>query len=142
MSALRLGRVAWVVAAPLLLMGVREPGGLGTSSGGDTLTTSYQVSGVRVIQRVNLATDVVAVRLYLLGGTRQLTERTAGIEALFLRTSEYGTAQFPDEAARRAMARTGSIVSLEPEGDWTVVGFTGLARDLGQARRVFARRAA
>ena len=60
MSARRLGRVAWVVAAPLLLMGVREPGGLGTSSGGDTLTASYQVSGVRVIQRVNPATDVVA----------------------------------------------------------------------------------
>src|SRR5437667_8938105 len=80
MSARRLGRVAWVVAAPLLLMGVREPGGLGTSSGGDTLTASYQVSGVRVIQRVNPATDVVAVRLYLLGGTRQLTEQATGDE--------------------------------------------------------------
>src|SRR2546426_3868349 len=45
-------------------------------------TTLFRSSGVRVIQRVNPATDVVAVRLYLLGGTRQLTERTAGIEAL------------------------------------------------------------
>src|SRR2546430_17444635 len=105
-------------------MGVREPGGLGTSSGGDTLTTSYQVSGVRVIQRVNLATDVVAVRLYLLGGTRQLTERTAGIEALFLRAAAYGTAQFKDDEARRALDRTGCGVALDPDLDWTVFGFT------------------
>ena len=117
MSARRLGRVAWVVAAPLLLMGVREPGGLGTSSGGDTLTASYQVSGVRVIQRVNPATDVVAVRLYLLGGTRQLTERTAGIEALFLRAAAYGTAQFKDDEARRALDRTGCVVALDPDLD-------------------------
>jgi len=140
MSARRLGRVAWVVAAPLLLMGVREPGGLGTSSGGDTLTASYQVSGVRVIQRVNPATDVVAVRLYLLGGTRQLTERTAGIEALFLRAAAYGTAQFKDDEARRALDRTGCVVALDPDLDWTVFGFTGLAEDLDAAWRPFADR--
>jgi zinc protease len=83
---------------------------------------------------------VVAVRLYLLGGTRQLTERTAGIEALLLKASEYGTGQFPGEDARRTMARTGCVVSLDADVDWSVFGFTGLAQDLDAAWRVFADR--
>src|SRR3989454_4416971 len=36
---------------------------------------AYEVSGLRVIQRINRASAVVAVRLYLLGGTRQVTDR-------------------------------------------------------------------
>src|SRR3989454_471299 len=38
------------------------------------------------------------------------------------------------------MARTGCVVFLEPGVDWTVFGFTGLARDLDAAWRVFADR--
>jgi len=106
----------------------------------DTLTTSYEAAGVRVIQRVNRSTDVVAVHLYLLGGTRQLTEQTAGIEALLLRASEYGTGRYPGDEARRAMARTGSFVSLEADVDWTLFGFTGLARDFDAAWDVLADR--
>jgi len=114
---------------------------LGLSSGpADTLTTSYVASGIRVIQRSSPAHDVVAMRLYLLGGTRQLTERTAGIEPLLLRAGAYGTEQFPGDEARRALARTGAITVLEPELDWTVVGFTVLGGDLDAAWRVFADR--
>jgi len=123
-------------ALALLLL----PGLLGASGPADTLTVLYEVSGVRVIQRYAPASDIVAVRLYLLGGTQQLTERTAGIEALLLRASGLGTELFPGAEAHRAMDRTGSIVTLEPELDWTVFGFTGLAADLDAAWSVFADR--
>jgi len=109
-------------------------------AGSDTLTMSYDVAGLRVIQRVNPATDIVALRLYLLGGTRQLTDSTAGIEALLLRASEYGTDRFPGEEARRAMARTGSTVALSADADWSVFGFTGLAQDFDAAWAVLADR--
>lgn len=129
-------------AAALLLARVLlapAPGGPGNGPP-DTLTVAYDASGVRVIQRLLPNSDLVAVRLYLLGGTRQLTERTAGIEALLLRASASGTEQFPGAAARRAMDETGSVVTLEPDVDWTVFGFTGLAADLDAAWRVFADR--
>ena len=106
----------------------------------DTVTVLYEASGVRVIQRYSPATDIVAVRLYLLGGTQQLTERTAGIEALLLRASGLGTELFPGAEAHRAMDRTGSIVTLEAELDFTVFGFTGLGGDLDAAWSVFADR--
>lgn len=106
----------------------------------DTLTTSYEVSGLHVIQRVNRATDIIAARLYLLGGTRQLSETTAGIEALLLHASGYGTERYPGEQARRAMARTGSVMELEAGVDWSVIGFTGLAQDFDAAWDLLADR--
>jgi zinc protease len=133
------------IVAPALLLAARggpsRPGGIWPAGpGGDTLTTAYEVSGLRVIQRFSQVDDVVAVRLYLLGGTRQVTERTAGIEALLLRAGAYGTAQFPRDEARRALDRTGAITIIEPELDWTVFGFTGLVGDLDVAWRVLADR--
>jgi zinc protease len=121
-----------VVLAPLLLAGAgapRHPTG-GTTP--DTLSTAYDVSGIRVLQRRTENSDIVAVRLYLLGGTRQLTPRTAGIEPLLLQAAAY--------SAGRAFDRTGSVLRLEPEADWTVYGFTGLVADLDASWRAFSDR--
>ena len=106
----------------------------------DTLTMSYTVAGLHVIQRVNRATDIVAARLYFLGGTRQLTEATAGIEALWLDATGYGTRRYPGAQALRAMARTGTSVQIEADADWSVFGFTGLAQDFDSAWAVLADR--
>jgi zinc protease len=108
--------------------------------GPDTLTVAYDGAGLHVIQRVNRGTDIVAARLYLLGGTRQITEATAGIEALFLDATSYGTARYPGDEARRAMARTGSVVQLDVGADWSVIGFTGLAQEFDAAWSVLAER--
>lgn len=139
MTAVR--RAAWLLVTPLL-PATRSPAAPPQDRVGptDTLTSAYEVSGVRVIQRFSQASDIVAVRLYLLGGTRQLTERNAGIEALLLRASALGTDRFPRVEAQRAMDRTGSVVTLEPELDWTVFGFTGLVGDVDAAWGVFADR--
>jgi zinc protease len=106
----------------------------------DTLTVSYNVSGLHVLQRVNRSTDIVAARLYFLGGTRQLAEATAGIEALWLGATGYGTERYPGDEARRALDRTGSVVEMETGADWSVLGFTGLAQDFDAAWDVLADR--
>jgi len=134
-------RAAWLGAlTPLLLTAAGGPGRRSGGISADTLTSAYEVAGLRVIQRLYQANPIVAVRLYLLGGTQQLTRRTAGIEALLLGTSGQGTAQFPGAEAHRAMDRTGSVVTLDPDVDWTVFGFTGLVTDLDAAWHVFADR--
>jgi zinc protease len=106
----------------------------------DSVTVAYTVGGVQVIQRPNYANDVVAVHLYLLGGRRQLTEATQGIEALLLRTSKYGTAKYPGDATRKAWARTGSTLDLDPSDDWTEVGFLGVTSEFDSTWSVFAER--
>jgi zinc protease len=106
----------------------------------DTLTASYNVKDLPVIHRRNTANDVVVVRLYLLGGTRQVTPRTAGIEALMLAASEYGTVKYPRDALRRATARTGSTIVIDPDVDWTVFGFQGIRQELDSTWAVWAER--
>ena len=85
-------------------------------------TTKFDVNGVSVILRRNTATEVVAANLYLLGGTRQLTPATAGIEALLLAASERGTRRFPGAAIRQRTARLGSTIGIEAGDDWSAIG--------------------
>jgi zinc protease len=106
----------------------------------DTLTTQFSVSGVQVIHRRSTASDVVAVSLYLLGGTRQLTPETQGIEALVLAASEYGTRAYPGPAVRRARARTGSRMVITADADWTVFGFQGIKQEFDSSWAIFAER--
>jgi len=106
----------------------------------DSVTISYMAGGVQVIQRPNYANDVVAVHLYLLGGTRQLTPATQGIEALLLRASEYGTTHYPGGATREAWGHTGSEMIIDPSEDWTVYGFMGVRQDFDSSWNVWADR--
>jgi zinc protease len=108
--------------------------------GSDTATARFEVAGVRVILRRNTASDVVAANLYLLGGTQQLTPRTAGIEALLLAASERGTRRYSRDALQRAMARAGSVIVIDPEEDWTVFGLRTLRGALDSSWAIFADR--
>jgi zinc protease len=106
----------------------------------DSVTFSYDVGGVHVIQRPSFGNDVVSVHLYLLGGARQLTPATQGIEKLLLRTSEYGTAKYPGDATRAAWARTGSQLLVSADYDWTLFGFRGIHSEFDSSWNVFAER--
>lgn len=85
-------------------------------------TTRFVVDGIPVILRRNTSNDVVAANLYLLGGTRQLTPRTAGIEAMLLVASERGTKKYPGAEVRQRLARLGSSITLEANDDWSRIG--------------------
>jgi zinc protease len=100
----------------------------------------YTVSGVHVIQRFTPATEVVAVDLYLEGGVQQLTASTAGVEELWVRASQYGTARYPGTSSRRAFARTGSQWVVDPTTDWTMVGFRGVVDQFDSTWAVFVDR--
>jgi zinc protease len=110
------------------------------SNAADTLTLDYTVGGVHVLQRITSANDIVAVDLYLVGGVQQLTAPTAGIELLALRAAQYGTTRYPGAAARHALTRTGSEWVVEPETDWTMVGFRGVADQFDSSWVAFADR--
>jgi zinc protease len=112
-------------------------GTLGAQS--DTATVTYMVSGVRVIQRKTTASIVVA-NLYLLGGVRQLTPKTAGIENFLLAVSELGTQKYPKAAMRSALARTGSEIPVAPGEDWTLVSVHTTTSELDSTWSIFAER--
>ena len=85
-------------------------------------TTKFEVAGIPIILRRNPANEVVVANLYLLGGARQLTPQTAGIEAMLLAASERGTRKFPGSVLRQRTARLGSTISIEASEDWSAIG--------------------
>jgi zinc protease len=106
----------------------------------DSLTISYDVGGLRVIQRPSYANDVVAIDLYLIGGLQEVTPSTAGIEAVALRAAEYGSERYPDTLSRFALAATGSRIVVDPENDWTLFGLRGITEEFDSSWAVFADR--
>ncbi len=106
----------------------------------DSLASMYDVGGIPVIQRRSLSGQVVAAKVYLLGGSRQVNASNAGIEAVLLGASEYGTKNYPGLAVRDAESLTGSEVSVGVEPDWATIGFVGLAEDFDSTWAVVADR--
>ena len=111
-----------------------------TVSTPDTETSDFMVGRVHVILRHSSANDVVAANVYLLGGTRQLTPETAGIETLMLAASEEGTRRFPKAALRAITARTGATINIGTSVDWTTFGLLTLRQTFDSSWAVFADR--
>ena len=106
----------------------------------DSLTVTYEVAGVKVIHRPIATNDVVAVNLYLLGGSRQTRAAAAGIEPFLLYASEHGTQRYPGEAARRALAHTGSWIRITATPYYSGIGFRGIKQEFDSTWAVFADR--
>ena len=131
-----------------MLSGVSEPLGgqsiepalAAVAPAADTSTTQFNVDGINVILRRNTANDVIAASLFLLGGAQQLTPATEGIEQFLLAVSERGTRHYPGEALRTATNKTGSVITIEPEDDWTVFGLHAIRATFDSSWAIFADR--
>jgi zinc protease len=106
----------------------------------DSLTTSYDVGGVKVIHRLTPANDVVAANIYLLGGVRQTTDENAGIEPLLLETSDRGTREYASDRVRTTLSRLGSTIVVDPETDWTLFGLRATREGFDSTWTVLASR--
>jgi zinc protease len=107
----------------------------------DSATTEkFDVNGLTVILRRNSANEVVVANLYLLGGSRQLTPQTAGIEAMILAASERGTKRFPGAALRQRTARLGSTIGIEANDDWSAIGMRAIRSTFDSTWAIFADR--
>jgi zinc protease len=106
----------------------------------DSLTTSYEVGGIRVIHRLTPANDIVAANVYLLGGVRQITDENAGIEPLLLEASDRGTREYPKDRVRSVLSRLGSTIVVDPETDWTMFGLRATREGFDSTWSVMASR--
>lgn len=105
-----------------------------------TMTTSFEVGGIRIILRQSDANNVVAANLYLLGGSRQVTAANAGIEPLLLEISDRGTRKYPRAILRRKMSLLGSEIAAVPSDDWTMFGIRTTREVFDSTWAIFADR--
>lgn len=108
--------------------------------GDDSLTVKFEVNGIPIILRRVTANNVVAANLYLLGGVRQLTPGTQGIELLLLEASDWGTRKYPRDVLRSRMASMGSAIGVGAGVDWTSVGLRSTAANFDSTWSILADR--
>lgn len=106
----------------------------------DSLTTRFEVSGIPIILRKVSANNVVAANLYLLGGVRQLTPATQGIENFLLEATEHGTAKYSRDVLRGKMALLGSAIGVSPGVDWTAIGLRSTVANFDSTWAILADR--
>lgn len=120
-----------------LLCGAALPAGAQRAA--DSATTLFDAAGIRVIHRPS-GSDIVVANLYLLGGVRQVTPETAGLELFLLDASERGTRTYPKERLRSSMARLGTSIALDAEHDWTSIGIRATRATFDSTWAIFASR--
>lgn len=106
----------------------------------DTITSQFEVNGLKVILRRNTASDVVAANLYFLGGSRQLTPATQGMEALLFAAAERGSRKYPGPRLRQELARVGSLINVSLNEDWTTYSLKAIRSTFDTSWAIFTDR--
>ena len=99
--------------------------------------TEFDVNGLKVILRRRASAPTVAVGLFLRGGVRNLTDKTAGIESLMLTSAIEAGQNFPRQSVRRELARTGSTLGASAGSDFSVISLASTRENFDRTWKLF-----
>jgi len=101
----------------------------------------FYSSGIKVIHKPVTANDVVAVRLFLKGGSAAITPANAGIENLLAQTITRGTATYSKDAFSALATATGTEVGGAPSLDYTAFFVQSVRQHFNDAWDLFTQAA-
>jgi zinc protease len=96
------------------------------------LVSEFEVNGLKVLLKRRVGSQTVVAGLFLRGGSRNVTEKTAGVESLMLDVATEASANYPREKFRREISSTGTLITSGINYDYS-------ALSLGTTRRFFDR---
>jgi zinc protease len=99
--------------------------------------TKFDVAGIPVIFKPITANEVVAVRLYLKGGSASLTPANAGIESMMLASSTQGTSKYSKDAFAARSTETGTNIGSTATNDYSVLSMQGVRQNWDAAWDLF-----
>ena len=100
--------------------------------------TEFDVNGLKVILRRRASAPTVSVGLFLRGGVRNLTDKTAGLENLMLMSAIEAGQNFPRQTVRRELARTGSTLGASAGSDFSVISLASTRENFDRMWKLFA----
>ena len=103
-----------------------------------TSVSEFDVNGLKVILRRRASAPTVAVGLFLRGGVRNSTEKTAGLENLMLQSAVEAGQTYSRQAVRRELARTGSTLGASAGSDFSVISLASTRDNFDQMWKVFS----
>jgi len=96
------------------------------------------VGGLKVIVMPNTANEIVAVQLFLKGGSRNLNDSTQGIESLLFNSALKGSKNYPKEELNEILDRTATLITTSSNRDYTTISMSCLNRYFNEAWKMFA----
>ena len=113
-----------------------------TSSAQTTIPiTRFVAGGIPVILKPVSANDVVAVRLYIKGGSAALTPATAGIERVIGELATHGSEKYDKDAFANLATSTGTEIVSQTDYDYTVIMAQAVRQNWNQAWDLFTQAA-
>jgi len=100
--------------------------------------TEFEVAGIPVIYKPIEANDVVAVRLYLKGGSAAHTPEFAGIENFIASVSQRGTQKYSRDEFAALSAATGTAIGVDANPDFTAYSLQAVEEHWEMAWDLFA----
>jgi zinc protease len=97
----------------------------------------FEVAGIPVILKPINANEVIAVRLYLKGGSASLTPANAGIESMMFAASTQGTAKYDKDAFAARSTATGTDIGSDAASDYSVLRMQGVRENWNAAWDLF-----
>jgi len=137
----------WILAALLLLTSVWVPAveARNSSRAGDNevsdaakLVTEFEVNGLKVLFKRRAGSQTVVAGLFLRGGSRNVNEKNAGVEALMLDVATEATVNYPREKFRRENSSTGTVISYGINYDYSVLSLASTRRFFDRSWDLFA----
>ena len=127
-------------ALPLVMVAAALTGASAAAQQSVT-TTKFEVAGIPVIYKPVRANDVVAVRLYIRGGSGNLTPMSAGIENLMLSVARRGTEKYSRDAFSALATETGTEIGSNAGFDFSVMSLQGVQQHWNEAWDLFTQAA-
>jgi zinc protease len=80
---------------------------------------------------------VVAVQIYFRGGSRNITEKNAGIETMLFEVAQQGTKNFTKGQINREIARMGTVVDSAGGYDFSVMAMRCVRQNFDRSWQLF-----
>ena len=101
------------------------------------LVTELEVNGLKILVKRRLNAPTVAAGLFIRGGSRNITDKNAGIENLMLSVATEGSKNFPRETVRRELSRTGSSIGASVSNDYSAMSLASTRQNFDRSWEIF-----
>lgn len=100
--------------------------------------TEFEVNGLKVLVKRRPSAPTVAGGLFIRGGSRNITDKNAGIENLMLASAVEAGKKFPQQTVRREISRTGSGIGTTAGPDYSVISLGTTRPNFDRIWEIFA----
>lgn len=103
----------------------------------ESLVTEFEVNGLKVLVKRRAGSQTVSAGLFLRGGSRNVTERNAGVEALMWDAATEASQGFPRALLRKELARMGTNLTYGVNFDYSALALGTTRQNFDRSWEIF-----